>query len=41
MECFFCGSVLIDMVDNDIEKKDEELDVEFEELESPDFKKEQ
>jgi len=39
-ECLFCGSILIDMIDNDIEQKDEDLDGEFEEQESPDTKKE-
>ena len=30
-ECFFCGSLLIDMIDNDInddDKKDDEFDIE-------------
>lgn len=39
-ECLFCGSILIDMIDNDIEQKDEDLDGEFEEQESPDTNKE-
>lgn len=34
-ECFFCGSMLIDMVDNDIEVKDEDFANEDEEVIEP------